>query len=149
MKKLVKGCCGCLCIFLGVILVLFLGLYVYSEWIWEEWPPSRIERITGVRVPKYNVIVYDQGERHFTGDYEDRYEIEFQTIPSEDLFDKIDNMIATGNTGWKKDGKEYKFSVTWGNGYPTPEGENEEADGIFSITITKGERNGEIRCGAW
>lgn len=149
MKKVIKGCLGCFGAIFGGIFLLLLGLYVYSEWIWEKWPTDRIERVTGVRVPEYKVVEYDKGKRYFTGDYEDRYEIEFKTIPSDDLYDKIDSMIADGNTGWRKEGKRYSFSVMWGNGFPTPEGENEEEDGTFSITLTRGEKNGEIRSGAW
>lgn len=148
-KKVLKGCCGCFGTIFGGILMLLLGFYVYYEWIWEEWPTDRIERVTGVRVPEYKVVEYDKGKRYFTGDYEDRYEIEFKTILSDELFDKIDSMIVNGNTGWYKDGKNYRFSVMWGNGFPTPEGESEEADGTFSITLTRGEKNGEIRSGAW
>ena len=149
MKKVLKGCCGCLGIFVGGLLFLILGAYVYDKWIWEEWPPARIERITGIRVPKYKKIDLDKGKRSFTGDYEDRFEIEFHTIPSDELFDKIDNMIANGNTNWQKEGKRYNYSIIWGNGFPAPEGESEEADGTFSITLTRGEIKGEIRSGAW
>ena len=148
-KKVLKGCCGCFGVLFGGIFLLLLGSYVYYEWIWEEWPTDRIERVTGVRVPEYKVVEYDKGKRYFTGDYEDRYEIEFKTILSDELFDKIDSMIVIGNKGWYKDGKNYRFSVMWGNGFPTPEGESEEADGTFSITLTRGEKNGEIRSGAW
>lgn len=149
MKKNLKGCFGCLGIIIVAVLLLFLGVYVYDKWIWEEWPPARIERIAGIRVPQYKVIEYDQGERYFTGDYEDRYEIEFQTVPSDELFDEIDKMIANGNTGWQREGNRYSFSVVWGNGLPTPKGESDEADGTFSLTITKGEKVGEIRSGSW
>lgn len=149
MKKSTKGCCGCLCITFGSIIVLFLGLYIYDKWFWEEWPVERIERITGVSLPKYKVIKLEEGERHFTCDYEDRYEIEFRTIPSDELFDKIDNMIANGNTNWRKEGETYKFSIIWGNDIPAPEGESEKADITFSITLNRGEKNGEIRSGTW
>ena len=147
--KNIKGCCGCLVALLGSLMLLFLVSYVYYEWIWEEWPIERIERVTGVKVPSYKIIETYKGKRSFTGDYEDRFGIKFESMPSEALFDKIDQMIASGNTGWHRDGKKYSFSVTWGNGYPTPKGENEEYDGTFSITITKGEKVGEIRSGSW
>lgn len=147
--KGVKSCLGRMGTMFAVVFILFAGLYVYYEWIWEEWPPSRIERITGVRVPKYTIVNSFIGERHFTGDHEDRFEIEFKTIPSDELFDKIDQMIETGNSGWKKQGDNYSFSVFWGNGYPAPEGEYEKADGIFGITITRGDKHGEIRSGSW
>ena len=52
---------------------------------------------------QYKVIKMDEGERHFTGDYEDKFEIEFQTIPSDELFDKIDEMLASGNKKKQKD----------------------------------------------
>ena len=131
------------------LLLLIGGGYVYYEWFWQEWSPARIERITGIRVPKYNVIEYDQGERHFTGDFMDRYKIEFQTIPSEEMFDEIDRLIETGKTGWHKDGNEYTFKSIWGNGYPAPKGESDDEDIIFGITITKGEKQATIRHGMW
>ena len=133
-----------------VTLMLFVtGLYVYSEWFWKKWSPARIERITGVRVPQYEIIEYNEGNRHFTGDFEDRFTFEFKTMPSDEMYDKIDKMIATGKTGWKKDGNKYSFSVVWGNGFPTPKGEREEDDGMFSITITRGMKKGVITYGSW
>jgi hypothetical protein len=147
--KYIKGCCGCLVALLGSLMLLFLVSYVYYEWILEEWPIERIERVTGVKVPSYKIIEKHKGVRHFTGDHEDWFEIEFKKIPSDDLFDEIDRMIASGNTGWKRDGNNYSFSVVWGNGFPTPKGESDSYDGTFSITLTKGEKNGEIRSGSW
>ena len=138
-----------ICISIGIMFVVFAGLYIYSEWFWQEWPPARIERITGVRVPKYKIIEYEKGEIHFNGDYEDTFTFEFKTMPSEEMFDEIDKMIATGNTDWKRDGNKYSFSVMWGNGYPAPKGEREEDDGMFSITIVRGKKEGTITCGAW
>jgi hypothetical protein len=149
MNKTLKGCAGCLGILIACILALFVGLYVYYEWIWEEWPTERIERITGVKVPEFDVIERHESIRHIPGDYLDILTIEFESLPSDDLFDEIDKIIASSNTSWRKEGNKYHFSVMWGNGYPTPKGEREEADGIFHITLTKGEKKGEIRCGAW
>ena len=142
-----------ICISIGILfasmLLCVVGVYVYYEWFWQEWPPARIERITGVRVPQYDIIEYHEGNRYFNGDFEDRFTFEFKTMPSEEMFDEIDKMIAIGNTGWKKDGNKYSFSVTWGNGFPAPKGEREEDDGMFSITITRGETDGIIIFGAW
>lgn len=149
MKKILKGCCGCLAGVLGGLLILFLGIYVYSEWIYEEWPTSRIERITGIRVPEFKIVKVNKGERYFTGDYMDTIIIEFETVPSNELFDNIDQMIKTTATKWEKHDDVYTYSAFWGNGYPAPDGENEAADGIFSITITKGEKMGKIQSGAW
>ena len=81
MNKGTKSRLGCLGIVFGSLLVLFLGLYVYYEWIWEEWPVERIERITGVKVPEFRIIERHEGKRHFTGDYLDTLIIEFESIP--------------------------------------------------------------------
>ena len=147
--KVTKWTFRTLCVLLVCLLLLIGGGYVYYNWFWQEWSPARIERITGIRVPKYKVIEYNQGERHFTGDFMDTYEIEFQTIPSEEMFDKIDKMIATCKTGWHKEGNDYIYNCTWGNGYPAPKGESDDKDMIFGITITRGEKQGTIQHGMW
>ena len=136
-------------VIIGILFVAFAGLYVYTEWFWQEWPPARIERITGVRVPQYKILEYERGVINFNYDFKDRFTFEFKTMPSEEMFNEIDKMIATGNTGWKRDGNKYSFSVMWGNGYPAPKGEREEYDGMFSITITRGDKDGTITFGAW
>ena len=138
MNKGTRSCLGCLGIVFGSLLVLFLGLYVYYEWIWEEWPVERIERITGVKVPEFRII-----ERL------DTLIIEFESIPSDELFEEIDRMIASNDTKWEKSDSVYSYSTFWGNGNPAPEGENEADDGIFKITLTKGSKYGEIEDGAW
>ena len=140
---------GCLGIFIASMVILFIGTYIYYKWIWEEWPVERIERITGAKVPKFAVIERHEGERHFTGDYLDTLIIEFESIPSDELFKEIDSMIASNNTKWEKKDGVYSYSTFWGNGYPAPKGESEAADGIFKITLTKGSKYGEIEDGAW
>lgn len=130
------------------VVLYIIGALVYSD-LTPVWYPSRIERITDIRVPKFEVTEYVEGPRSFTGDYKDTYFIEFKTIPSDELFDEIDRKIAKGGTGWKRDGKKYSFSVIWGNGYSTPKGESEDADGIFDITMTRGEKEAIIHSGAW
>lgn len=149
MRKIFKMGCGCLSAFFGCILLLSMCRYVYCEWIWEEWPAERIERITGVEVPEFIIVERHEREKHFTGDYMDTFVIEFDTMPSEEMFDKIDDMISTGNTSWEREGDEYSFSTFWGNGYPAPKGESEGADGIFGITVTRGKKVGTIRSGSW
>ena len=134
---------------IAILFILIAGVYVYYEYIWEKWPTARIERITGIRVPSYKVIEYNQGRKYFNGDYKDSYIIEFKTMPSDELFDEIDRLIATGNTGWRRDSTSYSFFVVWGNGLPTPIGESKEDDWMFNITISRGERIGIIEDGAW
>ena len=149
MKKVIKGCFGCIGVMIVGLLILIGGLYVYYEWIYEEWSTKRIERITGIRLPEFDIIESDQGERGFNGDYEDTFTIEFETVPSNELFDEIDKMIETQNTKWMKHDDSYTFYTIWGNGYPAPKGESEDDDVIFSITITKGKKTGEIKSGTW
>lgn len=149
MKRILKGCLGCLGLLFGISLIAYLGLYVYYEWIWQEWSPARIERITGIRVPSYNVTEYHEGSRLFPGDYDDTYEIEFKEMPSEELFDEIDKLISTGKTSWRKKGNEYSFPAFWGNGMPAPKGEDENDDRTFCITLTRGEKRGVITSGVW
>jgi hypothetical protein len=130
------------------IVLYIIGALVYS-FLTPEWYPARIERITEIRVPKFDVTKYVEGPRTITRDYKDTYIIEFKTTPSDELFDEIDRKIAKGGTGWKKDGKKYSFSVFWGNGFAAPKGESEDADGFFDITLTRGEKEAIIHSGAW
>ena len=109
----------------------------------EEWPIDRIERITGVRIPEYKVTKAFIGPTSFTGDFEDSLYIEFETLPSDELFEKIDSL------NWYREGDKYSFSTSWGNGSPAPEGENDEEDRFFEIKLTKGEKTGIIVYGWW
>ena len=97
------------------LILLVAGVYAYYEWFWQEWSPSRIERITGVKVPRYKIIECHKGTRNFTREYEDVYEIEFKRMPSDEMFNQIDDLIETGKTSWSREGKDYYFSVVWGN----------------------------------
>ena len=109
----------------------------------EEWPTDRIERITGVRIPEYKVTKAFIGPTSFLGDFEDSLYIEFETLPSDELFEKMDSL------NWYREGDEYSFSTSWGNGSPAPEGENDEEDRFFKIKLTKGEKTGIIVYGMW
>ena len=109
----------------------------------EEWPTDRIERITGVRIPEYKVTKAFIGPTSFTGDFEDSLYIEFETLPSDELFEKIDSL------NWYREGDKYSFYTSWGNGSPAPEGENDEEDRFFKIKLTKGEKTGIIVYGMW
>ena len=109
----------------------------------EEWPIDRIERITGVRIPEYKVTKAFIGPTSFLGDFEDSLYIEFETLPSDELFEKMDSL------NWYREGDKYSFSTSWGNGSPAPEGENDEEDRFFKIKLTKGEKTGIIVYGWW
>lgn len=131
------------------LILLVAGVYAYYEWFWQEWSPSRIERITGVRVPRYDIIEYHKGTTNFTREYEDVYEIEFKRMPSDEMFNQIDDFIETDKTSWSREGKDYYFSVVWGNGIQAPKGEREEEDRMFSIKMTRGEKTARITSGVW
>jgi hypothetical protein len=109
----------------------------------EEWPTDRIERITGVRIPEYKVTKAFIGPTSFLGDFKDSLYIEFETLPSDELFEKIDSL------NWYREGDKYSFYTSWGNGSPAPEGENDEEDRFFEIKLTKGEKTGIIVYGWW
>ena len=109
----------------------------------EEWPIDRIERITGVRIPEYKVTKAFIGPTSFLGDFKDSLYIEFETLPSDELFEKMDSL------NWYREGDKYSFSTSWGNGSPAPEGENDEEDRFFKIKLTKGEKTGIIVYGWW
>ena len=115
----------------------------------SEYPTDRIERITKVRVPEYKVTKFVHGPSGI--DFSDTIYIDFESVPSEELFEKIDELMATNeNSGWYTDDSiHYSFQIYWGNGNPTPEGEKEEDDGIFKLDITKGEKAGVIVFGCW
>ena len=99
---------------LGVLLVCLLlligGTYVYYEWIWQEWSPARIERITGVRIPQYKILEYNEGLRGFNGDYDDSFTFEFKTMPSEEMFDEINGDPYFGGKTIKS-GNDLKNSI--------------------------------------
>lgn len=115
----------------------------------EEYPTERIERITKVKVPEYKVIKFVRGPSGI--DFTDTIYIEFESVPSDELFEKIEEMMAANeNSGWNTDDSiHYSFNTFWGNGFPAPEGEKEDDDGTFKLKITKGEKAGVIIFGCW
>lgn len=132
------------------ITCLFLYAFFFIEGNHEYFQNrNRIERITDVKLPEFEVIVYNEGLRHFTGDFTDHFIFEFKSIPPDKLFDKIDILIKGGKTNWRKEGDLYKFEQIWGNGYPAPKGENDEEDRFFNIMITRGQKRGEVNHGMW
>ena len=130
---------------LGLVLVCLTSCMGGEKWTpkYEEWPTDRIERITKVRIPEYKVTKAFIGPTSFLGDFEDSLYIEFETLPSDELFEKMDSL------NWYREGDKYSFSTSWGNGSPAPEGENDEEDRFFEIKLTKGEKTGIIVYGMW
>lgn len=136
-------------LFLILYLVIYARLFIEDSRKGYFQKTDRIERITGIRLPEFKVLEYHEGERHFTGDFEDYFTFEFEADLPEKIFDKIDEMIINGNQDWRKHGNTYEYSTLWGNGFPAPKGEDDRDDRSFTLTITKGERKGSIRHGMW
>ncbi len=98
---------------LAIVLILYVsielidyGTRLYYTFQGSRWYPARIERITGIRVPHYEVI----------STYMSRWCVEedslaFHSIPSSDMFDEIDERIAAGDTCWKRSGDLYSSSL--------------------------------------
>ena len=116
----------------------------------ERWSVERIERITKVKIPDYEVTRFAYGPSGI--DYVDTIFIEFESEPSDEMFKKIDELMTTDvDSRWfTEDSIHYKFHTWWGNGIvPAPEGETEDDDTVFDLYISKGERAGVIVYGSW
>ena len=147
-------------LFLMLVSPLFLILY-FIVFVWGYFSyidyqrkyyftdVDRIERITGVKFPEMSIIDYHHGRTSFTGDYSDRLIVKFEEDISEKTYQTLDSLITTYKTSWRKKGNIYLFSVMWGNGMPTPEGENDEEDRTFSIAIENGNNKATINSGMW
>ena len=115
----------------------------------DEYPTDRIERITKVRVPEYKVTKFAISPPAI--DFTDTMNVEFESVPSDEVFETIDELMAANEkSGWHTDDSiHYSFNTYWGNGTPAPEGEDEEDDGTFELHLTKGEKAGVIIFGCW
>jgi hypothetical protein len=131
---------------LAIVLILYVsielidyGTRLYYAVQGTQWYPARIERITGIRVPHYEVISC----------YMSRWCVEedsfsFHNIPSSDMFDEIDKRIAAGDTCWKKSGDLYSFHLWWNKESTPPKGEK-YYKGDFQVKLMKGSRTWNIR----
>jgi len=102
--------------------------------------------MTKVRVPEFKVLDYRDGIKHHGGWYQDSMYIEFKTVPSDELFNKIDRMIETDDSVWERNGDVYSMSVMWH--YFTPSPDDDETDKrFFGIKMSRGEKKGIITHG--
>lgn len=109
-----------------------------------------LERITGVTYPAFKVIKYTKDNRtSFLGDYNDQLLIEFKEPPSTAFYQHLDSLAATGNSDWFIHDNIYSYSKVWGNGLPAPNGEDDEEDMMFRISLEKGSEQATIDYGAW
>jgi hypothetical protein len=118
-----------------------------------------IKRITNIQLPKYKIIDVQEGRRSFNGDYTDIVTIEFKTIPEEIFYQTLDsicknspNIIGLENnfeSDWTCHEGTYHYGRIWGNGFPAPNGEDDEHDGFLIIVIERGNKQARIEYGVW
>lgn len=130
---------------LAIVIVLYVclefvdfGTKLYYACKGTQWYPARIERITGFRVPHYEVINHYVSRLCVEED-----SVKFYTIPSNDVFDEIDKRIMAGDTCWKRNGNLYLFHLWWDNECSPPKGEKYYM-GDFQIRLTKGDKIAKI-----
>ena len=148
-KKLTLFMCSPM-IVMGTLLLAFV---IYSE-IWGDAKPreadmdnDRIERITKVRLPDFELTDFKQETAGFLPDYENTYTIEFKEELTNEFYPKLDSLVNEGV--WEKYDDGYGYSNIWGNGTPAPEGENAEEDRHYGIRIVKGSKTATITAGVW
>lgn len=112
---------------------------------------KRVERITGVPFPEYDIVEYKRGGSNFLGDYKDEIVVEMKSELSDADFCRLDSIIANDSkTNWRKNNdSSYTFGIMWGTSFPAPPGENSEEDRFFYIEIRKGSKRAQIHYGAW
>ena len=93
------------------------------------------------------IVEYKQGKSRM--DYSDRILVEFERIPSVEIYQTLDSLIETGKTGWRMNDSAYVFSATWGNGMPAPKGESEDEDRSFCISFKKESKRVTINSSMW
>lgn len=133
---------------------LLIGIFIFIEYIQYErkygfLDKDRIERITKVRLNDFELVECEMGEMNFRGEYSDELIIEFEDSLTTDFYVTLDSLVEKDVWSKRKYTDIYSFSTMWGNGIPAPEGENDEADIMFSITIEKETNRAVIRTGSW
>ncbi len=140
----------CLLLLLIVLFVVYMAMLYNSldmVYIYED--SERLKRITGVAFPEFKLMEYEKGETNFLGDYEDKFILEMEEELSEATYHHLDSIIECGDAHWGKDGKRYWYRNIWGNGEPTPEGEDSKYDRFLEIDFEKGNRIVNLRWGIW
>lgn len=108
-----------------------------------------IERITGVEFPKLYIQEYNKGMKSFNGDYSDSFVLEMESELSESAYMVLDSLVVADNTNWSFYNGEYRFSLMWGNGMVTPDGESSNEDRTFYLSFKKGSRIMNLDTGMW
>ena len=136
----------CLKWILAIVLIFYAslelidyGTRLYYAYHGTQWYPARIERITGIRVPHYEVLSH-----HVSRWCVEEDSFAFRKTPSSDMFDEIDKRIMEGDTCWKRKGNLYSFHLWWDKESKPPKGEKYYT-GDFQVKLMKGRRIWNIR----
>ena len=149
-KLLPKWLCIVLFVLSPMMLILIAFAVIWGDMYYSDFyarhhfvKPKVVENITGVRLPKYMVVEYERGPRSFNGDYTDEFVLEFERIPDEDFYKKLEEHFDCFEP------RKYSYSTIWGNGIEAPKGESKKYDGTFRVEIEKGSRTFYIEAGTW
>lgn len=138
---------------LMLISPLFLIVYLLlSLWVLSEYYQYRREHrfadkdvlteMTGVAYPDYKVVEYTKYQRHFLGDYNDKWIIVFEETPSAVFYQSLDSLIATGNSDWSRNDNGYSFSrYDYSDDY-------EEGSSLY-VCFKKGSKQATICYAVW
>lgn len=128
-----------------IVIAVILGDMYYSDFYARHHfvKPKVIENITGVRLPDYKVVEYERGPRFFNGDYTDEFVLEFDRIPDDDFYKKLEEQFDCFEPG------KYSFGAIWGNGMEAPKGESDKDDIGFSIDIERGSKTFHVSVSEW
>ena len=131
---------------LAIVLIRYVSIELidYGQKLYyacqgSQWYPARIERITGVRMPHFEVLYRYESRLYIEHD-----SIAFHVIPSSYIFDEIDKRIAAGDTCWRRSGDLYSFHLWWDKESKPPKGEKYYT-GDFQVKLMKGRRIWNIR----
>lgn len=139
----------CLMLISPLFLIVYFILYLL---VWGEYSDYRREHrfadkdvlteMTGVAYPDYKVVEYTKYQRHFLGDYNDKWIIVFDETPSAVFYQSLDSLIATGNSDWSRNDDGYSFSrYDYSDDY-------EEGSSLY-VCFKKGSKHATISYAVW
>ena len=104
-----------------------------------------VENITGVRLPRYNVIERGEEWECFSRSPKHTYDftLEFKKMPDDAFYEKLNEHFDCFEPG------KYCYSAILGNGIEAPKGESDKDDISFSIDIERGSKTFQIRVIGW
>ncbi len=111
---------------------------------------QRLSRIMGVDMPEYTVLSDSLLWVNWMGDSESVMVIEFKEQPVEAFYASLDSMLVSGSHYWfMKNDSSWWFNRAWGNGEPTPEGEDPERDNYIQVDIPREGKTVKVTYGMW